>query len=85
MLAQKPEVVVLNKSDALPQEEVSEKQEVLEKAIGKKVFVMSAVAKKGIFDCLLAVNKYITRDRKKKDEAEAFVAEEPSKPWSPLN
>lgn len=86
LLAQKPEVVVLNKCDALPQEEVSQKQEALEKAIGKKVFTMSAIAKKGIFDCLLAVNKYITRDRKKKDEVEvAPEASEPSKPWSPLD
>lgn len=76
----------MNKCDALPQKEVSQKQEALEKAIGKKVFTMSAIAKKGIFDCLLAVNKYITRDRKKKDEVEvAPEASEPSKPWSPLD
>ena len=49
-------------------------------------FVMSAIAKKGIFECLLAVNKYITRDRKRKDESEEEIkiAGEP-KPWSPLD
>ena len=56
-----------------------------EKAIGKKVFAISAIAKKGVFDCLLEVNKYITRDRKRKDED---VSEEQivvaNKPWSPL-
>ena len=32
------------------------------------LFVISAIAKKGVFDCLLEVNKYITRDRKRKDD-----------------
>ena len=84
-LASKPEVVALNKIDALDDKEVAKKQKALEKAIGKKVFAMSAIAKKGVFDCLLEVNKYITRDRKRKDED---VVEEQivvaNKPWSPL-
>ena len=84
-LASKPEVVALNKIDALDDKEIQKKQMALEKAIGKKVFAISAIAKKGVFDCLLEVNKYITRDRKRKDED---VAEEQvvvaNKPWSPL-
>lgn len=89
VLMSKPEVIVLNKCDALPEKESLKKQKALEKASGKKVYVMSAVAKQGIFDCLLAVNKYITRDRKKKieetaDEPIEAVIEE-SKPWSPLD
>ena len=84
-LASKPEVVALNKIDALDDKEVAKKQKALEKAIGKKVFAISAIAKKGVFDCLLEVNKYITRDRKRKDED---VVEEQivvaNKPWSPL-
>ena len=84
-LASKPEVVALNKIDALDDKEVAKKQKALEKAIGKKVFAMSSIAKKGVFDCLLEVNKYITRDRKRKDED---VVEEQivvaNKPWSPL-
>ena len=84
-LASKPEVVALNKIDALDDKEVAKKQKALEKAIGKKVFAISAIAKKGVFDCLLEVNKYITRDRKRKDED---VSEEQivvaNKPWSPL-
>ena len=84
-LSQKPEVVALNKIDALDDKEVAKKQKALEKAIGKKVFAISAIAKKGVFDCLLEVNKYITRDRKRKDEDNAeekvIVAD---KPWSPL-
>lgn len=84
-LANKPEVVALNKIDALPEKEVAKKVKALEKAIGKKVYAISAVAKKGIFECLLEVNKYITRDRLKKSEAEMkeLKAEEP-KTWSPV-
>lgn len=84
-LAAKPEVVALNKIDALDEKEVAKKQKALEKAIGKKVFVISAIAKKGVFDCLLEVNKYITRDRKRKDEdkiEETIVVAD--KPWSPI-
>ena len=84
-LASKPEVVALNKIDALDDKEVAKKQKVLEKAIGKRVFAISAIARKGVFDCLLEVNKYITRDRKRKDdevvEEQVVVA---NKPWSPL-
>ena len=84
-LAQKPEVVALNKIDALDDKEVAKKQKELEKVIGKKVFAISAIAKKGVFDCLLEVNKYITRDRKRKEdeviEEQVAVVE---KTWSPL-
>lgn len=84
-LAKKPEVVVLNKADSLSEKEANKKQQALEKAIGKKVFVMSAVAKKGIFESLIEVNKFITRDRKKKDESEEKIIVVENKPWSPLD
>ena len=84
-LAAKPEVVALNKADALDEKEMLKKQKALEKAIGKKVFVVSAIAKKGVFDCLLELNKYITRDRKRKDEEnEEKVIMAKNKPWSPV-
>ena len=90
VLKNKPEVVVLNKCDSLDKEETAEKKAALEKASGKKVFVISAIAKQGIFDCLIEVNKYITRDRRHKDdEVEETVvddaAEPEKKPWSPLD
>lgn len=87
ILKNKPEVVVLNKCDALSEKEINKKQSELEKEIGKKIYVMSAIAKKGIFDCLIDVNKYITRDRLKKDESEnkENIVVEPNKPWSPLD
>lgn len=90
ILAEKPEVIALNKCESLSEKEVDKKRKALEKAAGKKVYVMSAIAKKGIFDCLLEVNKYIKRGRKiKNDEAEQTVAENTpeteNKPWSPLD
>jgi len=51
-LDQKPELVVLNKIDALLQEEVDEKAGELEKVIGKKPLLISAVAKKGLDEVL---------------------------------
>lgn len=87
VLMNKPEVVVLNKCDALSDKDMAKKQKELSKAINKPVMVMSAVAKKGIFECLQAVNKFITRDRKKKEEPEIAKEQEdqPAKAWSPLD
>ncbi len=86
-LADKPEVVALNKCDALSEEEIEEKVAALEKVSGKKVYAISAVAKQGLFDCLIELNKYISRDRRKHSEenetAEIPVAETKTT-WSPI-
>ncbi|MBQ8465409.1 MAG: GTPase ObgE [Alphaproteobacteria bacterium] len=82
ILAQKPEVIVLNKIDALTDEEVDDKVKALSKATGKKIFAMSAIARQGIFDCLREVNKYITRQRRKQEEKQEA---NDHKPWSPLD
>lgn len=79
-LAAKPEVIVLNKIDALTEEEVAAKVEALSKAVGKKVFAMSAVARQGIFDCLRELCRYVAH--KKKEETEDIVVK---KTWSPLD
>ena len=89
-LAQKPEVIALNKCDALPEEDIADKIAELEKATGKKIYPISAVAKKGVFECLLELNKYIRRERKKTEAESADeeiaenVDEQPKKTWSPL-
>ena len=83
ILAQKPEVIVLNKIDALTAEEVEAKVNSLSDATGKRVFAMSAIARQGIFDCLREVNKYITRQRHKKNDEQP--AEKDHKAWSPLD
>ncbi|MFI3242050.1 MAG: GTPase ObgE [Alphaproteobacteria bacterium] len=78
-LLEKPEVVALNKIDSISPEEAKEKQEQLEKAIGKKVFIISAVAKQNIFDCLLRLNKYINRKPKQQEEVAQTTTT-----WSPV-
>lgn len=83
-LVQKPEVVALNKCDALPEEETAAKVRELETAIGKKVYPISAIAKKGVFDCLLDVNYYIKRERRQESEEDEQAAMPEKSSWSPL-
>lgn len=84
-LVEKPEVVALNKCDALDEKEIAKKTASLEKACGKKVYAISAVARKGLFECLLEVNKYIKRDRKQRCETVDEPAQNKTgKTWSPL-
>ena len=85
-LAEKPEVVVLNKIDSLPEDEVAKKVAALEKACGKKVIAISAVAKKNLFEALRAVSAFVTRDRRKKEaEQEDSDSSTVKKEWSPLD
>ena len=81
---EKPEVVALNKCDAVSDDEIAKKIAKLEKACGKKVFAISAVAKKGLFDCLLELNKYIKRERKKLKESDEQEQKPEKHEWSPL-
>lgn len=83
-LMNKPEVVALNKCDALDEKEIAKKVVKLEKACGKKVYAVSAVARRGLFDCLLDVNKYVKRDRRQQQQEEQKVEEPAKQGWSPL-
>jgi GTP-binding protein len=53
-LSHKPEVLALNKIDALLPEEIEEKRIILEKECGHKVYTISGIAKTGVTD---VVNK----------------------------
>jgi len=55
----KPEIIALNKCDALQEEEVIEKAKALEKISGKPVHTISAVAKKGVQETLGDLLKHI--------------------------
>jgi GTP-binding protein len=75
-LYDKPRVTVLNKIDALSDEEIAEKREALQKAIGGKVMLMSGVAKTGVTEVLrvlrAGINDSNLRQKKldaKEDEA----------------
>ena len=63
-LAEKPEIVVLNKSDAVTKPMLARKRVALEKASGQKVLVMSGVSGEGIDDVLGALAKVVERSRK---------------------
>ena len=71
----------------MDEKEISKKVKALEKASGKKVFPISAIAKQGLFDCLNAVSGYITRERRaqEKEDEKINVVQEVKKAWSPLD
>ncbi|WP_299498473.1 GTPase ObgE [uncultured Roseobacter sp.] len=76
-LAQKPRVTVLNKIDALNEEERSAAKKDLEKASGGDVMMMSGVAREGITEVLRLLRGQIDDDRLRHRPA---VEEEP---WHP--
>ena len=54
-LAEKPEIIVLNKSDAMTPREISSRRAALAKASGSKVLVMSGVTRAGLPEVLGAL------------------------------
>jgi len=78
-LEDKPEIVALNKADAIPKAALAKKRAALEKACGHKVFVISGVSGEGIEDVLRAVAKEIVKRRAPK-KVEVKTAK---RVWSP--
>jgi GTP-binding protein len=74
-LGEKPEIIGLNKIDAIPKAALARKKAALEKASGAKVFLLSGVTGEGVDDVLRAMAREIvkrrTRERRggKSDEA----------------
>jgi GTP-binding protein len=78
ILTGKPEIVALNKADAIPKTALARKRAALEKACGHKVFVISGVTGSGVDDVLRAIAREIVSRRGKK------IAPKQAKPeWSP--
>ena len=79
VLAEKPRVTVLNKVDALLDEDVAEKRAELAHAIGGPVLAMSGVSKQGVTEVLRALRALIDDDklRRAKDETVEDA------PWHP--
>lgn len=61
-LANKPEVIGLNKIDALSPEEVETKLKQLKKASKKSVFAVSGISKQGLTEMLRAAYHYIQKE-----------------------
>lgn len=85
-LAKKPEIVVINKIDALSPDEIEERIAALQKVTKQKIHTMSAVAKINVPDVLRQLLKVIEGDRpENSDEDDAQEADvKAEKPWSPL-
>ena len=76
-LADKPRITVLNKIDALDEEERVTARNELEKACGCEVMMMSGVAREGVTDVLRALRGQIDDDRLR------FRPAEEEAPWQP--
>lgn len=94
-LAKKPEIVALNKIDALSADELAEKCARLAKVAKRKPFAISAASGEGVRPVLFALLKAIEKHRKPEGaaaeptapDAEAvFEPQDPRapKPWDPL-
>ena len=77
-LADKPRITVLNKVDALDEDERKERLAELEAAAGGRVMIMSGVSGDGVTDVLRALRGEISEDRLRQRTQQ----EEPAK-WEP--
>lgn len=76
-LAEKPRITILNKVDALDEEQQDNALKELEKACGGNVMKMSGVAKQGVIEVLRALRDQIDADRlRHRPQVEAA-------PWQP--
>ena len=67
-LADKPEVVVLNKTDAIPNDALKRKIASLERASGQKVLAMSGVTGDGVDQVLYAIVQKLKESRREPQE-----------------
>jgi len=67
-ITDKPEVIALNKCDALTDKAIAEKKKVLEKATKQKVFPLSAISHKGTPEILEELEKYVFSSTEKEWE-----------------
>jgi GTP-binding protein len=79
-LAAKPELLVLNKCDALTAEQIRRKKAALEKASGRTVMAISGVTGQGVPEVLRALLAEIKRARECPEEQNAL---EPAAQWNP--
>lgn len=78
----KPEVVAINKIDSMSADDIKEKTLALEKVVGHKVYIVSAVAKEGVTECLRALAEFAGHVKSSPEEAHE---ENVVKTWSPLD
>ena len=79
-LTEKPEMVGLNKCDALSPEEVAEKRARLKRVAKRPVFTLSGVSGEGVTEVLRALTDTVRAHR---DAAKQAENPEPAIPWRP--
>lgn len=88
-LADKPEVIALNKIDSLTESEIKKKLTKMEKATKSPVFAISAISGKNTTDCLREIAHFVPLKKHKSDseQNEINIIQEPEikKTWSPLD
>ncbi len=77
-LTGKPEIVALNKTDAIPKTALAKKKAALKKACGHDILVMSGVSGEGVDAVLRALAKVISTRRTNEKKAR-----EPKREWRP--
>jgi len=70
-LTKKPEIVALNKSDAVDKKEMAQKRAALKRAGAGNVMVMSGVSGEGVKEAMAAVLKIIRKARKAEEHSAA--------------
>jgi GTP-binding protein len=76
-LDEKPEIVALNKVDAVPEAQLAKKRAALEKACGHKVHVISGVSGAGVNTVLRAMAKEINQRRAERADVAAHARPAP--------
>jgi GTPase len=76
-LTEKPEIIALNKADALPQEELTKKRAKLKRAAKRPIFVMSGATGQGIEEVLNALLQAVQTARETEVVKEKQAAREP--------
>lgn len=79
VLAKKPEIVALNKIDALTPEQVEEKVKELKKASKKSVYAVSGVSKQGLSAMLRAAYNFVQKKENENGDKSAQENEEESR------
>jgi GTPase len=85
-LAEKPEIVALNKIDAMTKEEISEKAKRLKTACKQTPLRISGASQQGVPETIQKLYAIISKDRAERREAEieaGMTPEEKEEGWSP--
>jgi len=76
-LTEKPEIIALNKADAVPTEELTKKRAKLKRAAKRPIYVMSGATGQGVEEVLTALLQTVQAARAAEAEKEQQAASEP--------